>query len=166
MRIGRIALVAAGLLIAAGAFILIVRGFSGPGAGPAAAGADARAAAAPGGGRGEDKAPPPRWQSFLRSDERTAPPRPVVRFARGLANPFDRLASGGGPGKPAPPGFRLEGISTGERPLALLSGHEVREGDTISGFRVARIGRSGVTLTGPGGTRFDLAREVPAGGGR
>jgi hypothetical protein len=153
VSIGRVVLIALGLLIAAGGIFLVVGGFRGAGvSGAVPPAADAQDHH----GRAEEKAP--RWQSFVRPGERNAPLRPVVRFARGLANPFDRPATGGSGGraKPANPGFRLEGISTGTRPVALISGHAVRAGDTISGFRVARIGRSAVTLTGPRGTRLGL----------
>jgi hypothetical protein len=171
MSAGRIALVAAGLLFAAGALFLIVRGFRGEDAGPAAAATSPEAPEkTAAGGRAEEK-PPPRWQSFIRPDERATPPRPVVRLVQDLPSPFDRLpdgggaaASGGGGGaRPASPGFRLEGISFGAQTVALISGHAVRQGDAISGFRVVRIGRSAVTLAGPRGARLDLAL---GGGGR
>jgi hypothetical protein len=167
MSAGRIALFAAGLLIAAGALFLVVRGFRGAAAGPAAA---APEAAAPGahGGKGEEKAPPPRWQSFLRPDERAIPPRPLVHLAQGLPNPFARR-----PGPVAPPsntgvrradpGFRLEGISVGARTMALISGHAVREGDALAGYRIVRIGRSAVTLAGPQGDRLNLTLKGAAG---
>ncbi len=156
MSIGRAALIACGLLIAIGGIFLVARGFGGAAAAsnvnqpgqPAARGSH---------GKAEEKAP--RWQSFVRPGEHAAPPRPVVRIARGLANPFDRLvAAGGGTGRVRleNPGFHLEGISNGAQPVALISGHAVREGDTISGFRVARIGRSAVTLAGPQGARLSL----------
>jgi hypothetical protein len=181
MPAGRIALVAAGLLLGAGALLLIVRGFhaveaeSAPGvaaADPAAAGPGAAAA-----GRGKaGEAPPPRWQSFMRQDEREMPARPVVRLARGLPSPFDRLygRAGGGAARPEGPGLRLEGIAAGAQAVALISGHAVREGGTISGYRVVRIGRRAVTLAGPRGARLDLSLEVPrqlsvppgSGGGR
>lgn len=165
MSAGRIALIAVGFLIAAGALFLVVRGFRGAEAAPAAAAEAPEKTAA--GGRPEEKEPPPKWQSFLRPDERKTPPRPVVRSVQDLPNPFDRLPNGGGGGdggdggesgaKPANPGFRLEGISVGAQTVALISGHAVREGDAISGFRVLRIGRSAVTLAGPQGARLDLA---------
>jgi hypothetical protein len=182
MPAGRIALVTAGLLLGAGALLLIMRGFHAveaepaPGvaaADPAAAGAAGPGAAAAGRGKAGE-APPPRWQSFLRPDERETP-RPVVRLARGLPSPFDRLAGlAGGGARPESPGFRLEGIAAGAHAVALISGHAVREGGTISGYRVVRIGRSAVTLAGPRGARLDLALEVPrqlsapprSGGGR
>jgi hypothetical protein len=156
MSAGRIALIAAGLLVAIGGLVLIVRAFRGADA--AAAAADpVQTAGHPGGGRGQEP-PPPKWQSFLRQDGPAAPPRPVVRLAQGAPNPFDRLATGGvRVSRPENPGFRLEGIAAGTQPVALISGHAVREGGTISGFRVVRIGRSAVTLAGPQGARLDLA---------
>jgi hypothetical protein len=156
MSSGRIAVIAAGLLIAAVAFLLILRGFRGPAAGPAAE-ADQPAAGAAGGGKAQDKAPPPRWQSFTRPDERETPPRPIVRFAQGVPNPFDRLPVASP--KPQNPGFRLEGISAGAQAVALISGRAMREGDTISGFRVVRISRSAVTLAGAQGARIGLTLE-------
>ncbi len=170
MSTGRIVLIAAGLLIAAGALFLVVRGFSGAAAGAAAAPPDETAAGATGGGKAGDKEPPA-WQSFIQPDERDTPPRPVVRFAQGLSSPFDRLpdrlpAAKSGGGRRQDPGLRLEGISVGAQAVALLSGRAVRVGDTVSGFRVVRIGRSAVTLAGPQGTRHELAlREDQAAGG-
>jgi hypothetical protein len=158
MSAGRIVLIACGLLVAIGGIFLIVRGFGGAQAANAGqpGSTDPPAADARGShGKAGEKAP--RWQSFLRPGERETPPRPVVRFARGLANPFDRLATGSVIAKPVNPGFRLEGISAGTQPVALISGHAVREGGTISGFHVVRIGRSAVTLAGPRGNRLDLA---------
>ena len=159
MSAGRIVLIAAGLLVAAGGLVLMMRGFRGADF-PAAASDPAQTAGDAVGGRAQEK-PPPRWQSFLRPDDRATPPRPVVRLAQGVPNPFDRLAGGGGGGgrvaRPENPGFRLQGISAGAQSVALISGHAVREGGTISGFRVVRIGRSAVTLAGPQGNRLDLA---------
>ena len=166
MSMGRIALIAAGVLIAAGALFLIVRGFSGAAASAATTVPGEEAAGAEGGGKKKDKdKAPPGWQSFIRPAERDTPPRPVVRFAQGLSNPFDRLpsaSSGGGARRQENPGLRLEGISVGAQTVALLSGHAVREGDTVSGFRVVRIGRSAVTLAGPRGW-LELGLS-PAGG--
>jgi hypothetical protein len=164
MSTRRIALLACGILIAAAAIFLVVRGFSGaPAAGDAPAGPTASEGRG-GHGKAEEKAP--RWQSFVRPGDPGTPPRPGVRLARGLASPFDRLATGGGGGAPPPPpvnpGLRLEGISQGDRPVALLSGHAVRVGDTLSGFRVTRIDRAAVTLAGPRGARLGLT----LGGGR
>jgi len=160
MSAGRIVLIAFGLLIAAGGIFLVVRGFGGA---AAASNADQPGqpdppAASTRGSHGKAEEKEPRWQSFVRPDEREAPPRPVVRFAKGVVDPFDRPATGGGTGRSRPenPGFHLEGISNGTQPVALISGHAVREGDTISGFRVARIGRSAVTLAGPQGARLSL----------
>jgi hypothetical protein len=156
----RIVLIAAGLLIAVCGLVLIVRAFRGAGA--AAAAADpAQTAGRAVGGRAQEP-PPPKWQSFLRPDEKATPPRPVVHLAQGVSNPFDRLARLAGSvvvraAKPENPGFRLEGISAGAQSVALISGHAVREGGTISGFRVVRIGRSAVTLAGPQGAHLDLA---------
>jgi hypothetical protein len=154
----RIVLVAAGLLLGVAALFLVARGFRGPAAGAAAA---PDTEASEGRGREGEKAPPPRWQSFLRPGESAAPPRPVVRFARGLPNPFERPQ--GAPRPAADPGFQLQGISTGARAVALVSGHAVREGDSLDGYRVVRIGRSAVTLAGPGG-RLDLALRAPGEG--
>jgi hypothetical protein len=153
----RIALIAAGLLIAVCGLVLIVRAFRGADA-AAAASDPAQTAGHAGGGRAQEP-PPPKWQSFLRPDERATPSRPVIHLAQGTPNPFDRLATGGGAraSRPENPGFRLEGISTGAQAVALISGHAVREGGTISGFRLVRIGRSAVTLAGPRGDRLDLA---------
>lgn len=155
MSAGRIALIAAGLLFAIGGLVLIVRGFRGS-AVPAAASEPAQAA--PAGSRGQEP-PPPKWQSFLRPDGPQAPPRPVVRLAQAVPNPFDRLATGRTVKAPKPvsSGLRLEGIAAGAQAVALISGHAVREGGTISGFRVICIGRSAVTLAGPRGNRIDLA---------
>ena len=159
MSKGRIALVAAGLLLGGVALLLMARGLRG-----AAATLPPEPAAPESRGRaGErDKEPPPRWQSFLRPGEKAAPPRPVARLARkGLADPFDR-PQGAAPRPAGNPGLRLQGISNGLRAVALVSGRAVREGDELAGYRVVRIGRSGVTLAGPGG-RVDLAlpaREV------
>ncbi len=157
MSAGRIALIAAGLLIAVCGLVLIVRAFhvadaAAADSAPAPASNDAMR------GRGQEP-PPPRWQSFLRPDEQARPPRPVVHLARTAPNPFDRLATVGGAraAKPENPGLRLEGISAGAEAVALISGHAVREGGTISGFRVLRIGRSAVTLAGPRGNHLDLA---------
>lgn len=171
MSRGRIALIAAGLLITAGAFFLIVRAFGGAAATPETPSAEA-ADAGKAEGQGEDKEPP-RWQSFIRPGEREAPPRPVLRIAQGLPSPFERFpggraGTGAGTGvRQESPGFRLEGISVGAQAVALLSGRAVRVGDTLSGYRVVRIGRSGVTLAGPRGARFDLALQGdgPASGG-
>ena len=162
MSAGRIALLACGILIAVGGIFLLFRGFAGaPAANPAS---DQTAAEGRSGhGKAEEKAP--RWQSFVRPGDPEAPPRPGVRLVRGLSDPFDRLTAGGGGGghaRPKNPGLRLEGISHGTQPVALLSGRAVREGDTISGFRVARIDRSAVTLAGPRGARLGLT----LGGGR
>ena len=171
MSTGRIISIAAGLLIAAGALFLVVRGFRGAPAGAATTAPEEAAAGAPGGGEAGDEAPPG-WQSFIRPDERDTPPRPVVRFAQGLPSPFDRLpdgASGGGVRreKKERPDLRLQGISFGAQAVALLSGRAVRVGDTVSGYRVSRIGRSAVTLAGPQGDRFELAlrEDRPADGG-
>jgi hypothetical protein len=163
MSAGRIALIAAGLLVAIGGLVLIVRAFRGADA-AAAASDPVQTAGHPGGGRAQEP-PPPKWQSFLRQDEHAAPPRPVVRLAQGAPNPFDRLARlagsvGARVSRPENPGFRLEGISAGIQPVALISGHAVREGGSISGFRVVRIGRSVVTLAGPQGARLDLAMGI------
>jgi hypothetical protein len=155
----RLALVAAGLLLGIAALLLVARGFRGL---PAAGGAAPEAAALESHGREGEKAPAPRWQSFPRPGEGAPPPRPVVRFARGVPDPFERPQ--GGAARPAGnPGFQLQGISTGARAVALISGHAVREGDTLAGYRVARIGRSAVTLAGPGG-RLDLALRAPGAG--
>jgi hypothetical protein len=156
MSTGRAVLIALGLLIAAGGIVLVVRGFRGADVAGAVPPDPPAADARDHHGKAEEKAP--RWQSFVRPGERDTPPRPVVRFARGLANPFDRLAAGGSSrrARPENPGLRLEGVSTGTQPVALISGHAVREGDTISGFHVSRIGRSAVTLVGPQGTRLGL----------
>jgi hypothetical protein len=151
---GRIALVAAGLLLGIAALLLVSRGLraaAGGSAVPAAAAPESR-------GRGGEKEPPPRWQSFLRPGEKTAPPRPVVHVALGVSNPFDRPQ--GAPRPAGNPGFRLQGISTGVRAVALVSGRAVREGDSLGGYRVVRIARSAVTLAGPGG-RIDLALRAP-----
>lgn len=162
MSPGRIALLACGILIAAGAVFLISRGFSGA----PAAGAEAPGTPAPEGrgshGKAEEKAP--RWQSFVRPGDPGTPPRPSIHLASRPASPFDRLPTGGSvaPARPANPGLRLEGISRGDQPVALLSGRAVRVGDTLSGFRVTRIDRSAVTLAGPGGARLGLT----LGGGR
>ena len=80
MSTGRVALIALGLLIAAGGIFLVVRGLDGadvavavaPDA-PAAGGREPR-------GRAEEKAP--RWQSFVRPGERATPHRPVVPLPR------------------------------------------------------------------------------------
>lgn len=160
MSAGRIALVACGILIAVGAIFLVSRGFSGT---PATSAGPPAAEAHGSHGKTEEKAP--RWQSFVRPGDPETPPRPGVRLARSLASPFDRLPTGGGGGgpvRPANPGLRLEGISHGDRPVALLSGHAVRVGDILSGFRVTRIDRSAVTLVGPRGGRLVLT----LGGGR
>jgi hypothetical protein len=158
MSAARIALIAAGILIAAVGLVLVARGFRGAQAAVAAS-EPAQTAGGAMGGRVQEP-PPPRWQSFLRPEERATPPRPVVRLAQGVPNPFDRLATGGGgarASRPENPGFRLEGIAAGAQAVALISGHALREGGTISGFRVVRIGRSAVTLAGPQGARLDLA---------
>jgi hypothetical protein len=159
MSAARIALIAAGILIAAVGLVLVARGFRGAQAAVAAS-EPAQTAGGALGGRAQEP-PPPRWQSFLRPDERATPPRPVVHLAQGVPNPFDRLAGGGAPAaravRPENPGFRLEGIAAGAQAVALISGHALREGGTISGFRVVRIGRSAVTLAGPQGARLDLA---------
>jgi hypothetical protein len=156
----RIALVAAGLLLGIAALLLVARGFreaaAGGGAVPDAAAPEAR-------GRGGEKEPLPRWQSFLRPGESAPPPRPAVRFARGLPDPFDRPQSAAAPRPAGNPGFQLQGISTGVRAVALVSGHSVREGDSLAGYRVVRIARSSVTLAGPGG-RLDLALRAPGEG--
>ena len=156
----RIALVAAGLLIGVMALVLMSRGLraaaAGGGAVPDAPAPESR-------GRDKEKEPPPRWQSFLRPGEKAVPPRPVVRLARGVSNPFDR-PQGAAPRRPAGnPGFQLQGISTGVRAVALVSGHSVREGDSLAGYRVVRIARSAVTLAGPDG-RIDLALRAPGEG--
>ena len=166
MSAGRIMLIAGGLLTAAVAFFLVVRGFRGSetaaaAADPAQTSQTAQTAGGAAGGRAQEP-PPPRWQSFLRPEEAAAPPRPVVHLAQAVPNPFDRLASlavsgGARAARPENPGFRLEGIAAGARAVALISGHALREGGTISGFRVVRIGRSAVTLAGPQGARLDLA---------
>lgn len=158
----RIALVAAGLLLGALALLLAARGFRAMPAG----GAAAPDPAAPEGrgreGREGEKEPPPRWQSFLRPGDGAAPPRPVVHFARRLSDPFDRPQ--GATVRPVGnPGFQLQGISTGARAVALVSGHAVREGDSLGGYRVVRIARSTVTLAGPVG-RLDLALRAPGAG--
>jgi hypothetical protein len=148
----RIALFAAGFLIAVLALFLVVRGFRGTAEGPAAAAPEA-AGAAPG-GKSDEKAPPPPWQSFLRPDERTASPspsRPLAHLAVQLPDPFVRAAAAPSVHRAAPPGFRLEGISVGARTVALISGRAVREGEAIDGYRIVRIARSAVTLAGPGG---------------
>jgi hypothetical protein len=160
MSAGRIALIAAGLLVAIGGLVLIVRAFRGADA--AAAASDPVQAAGPTRGGRAQEPPPPKWQSFLRQDGPAAPPRPVVHLAPGVSNPFDRLARLEGSvvvrvSRPENPGFRLEGISAGTQPVALISGHAVREGGMLSGYRVVRIGRSAVTLAGPRGARLDLA---------
>ncbi len=164
MSAGRIALVAAGLLIAAGAVVIVVLGFRGANAG-APAGMDERAAdddstgagvGAGGAAHAEAKAPLPRWQSFMKADPRSTPPRPLVRLARRQPSPFDRAAGGT---RAESPDLRLEGISAGAQTVALISGHAVREGGTIAGFQVVHIGRSAVTLAGPRGTHIDLRRE-------
>jgi hypothetical protein len=157
MSAKRIALIAAGILIAAVGLVLVARGFRGAQA--AVASSDpAQTAGGAMGGRAQEP-PPPRWQSFLRPEETATPRRPVLHLAQGVPNPFDRLATGGGAraARPENPGFRLEGIAAGAQSVALISGHAVREGGTISGFRVVRIGRSAVTLAGPQGSRLDLA---------
>jgi hypothetical protein len=158
MSRGRIALVAAGLLLGVAALLLVSRGLravAGGSAVPEAAAPESR-------GRGGEKEPPPRWQSFLRAGEKAAPPRPVVHVARGVSNPFDR-PQGGAPRPAGNPGFRLQGISTGVRAVALVSGRAVREGDSLGGYRVVRIARSAVTLAGPDG-RIDLALRAPGEG--
>ncbi|HEY3570281.1 MAG TPA: hypothetical protein VGP73_20290 [Thermoanaerobaculia bacterium] len=164
MPAGRIALLAGGLLLALGALFLIFRGFGGGAAAPADAAPETSAAAPAAGGKGE-KEPPPKWQSFMRPDERQAPSRPVVHLAGEVPNPFDRLpaAPAVAAAKTENPGLRLEGISAaGGRPVALVSGHAVREGGTVSGLRVARIGGGTVTLAAPDGGRLELALGAPA----
>lgn len=171
MSKGRIILIAAGLLITAGAFFLILRG----GGGAAAAVPEPAAPGAVSGGKAkeEDKAPP-RWQSFIRPGERDTPPRPVLRVARELPSPFDRLPVAAPPRQAVSvvredPGLQLQGISTGAQTVALVSGQAVRVGDTVSGYRVVGIGRSAVTLAGPQGARFDLSLRKygpESGGGR
>jgi hypothetical protein len=158
MSRGRIVLVAAGVLIGVMALVLMSRGLRGAAAVPEAPAPEGR------GRSGEkEKEPLPRWQSFLRPGEKAVPPRPVVRLARGVSNPFDR-PQGAAPRRPAGnPGFRLQGISTGVRAVALVSGHSVREGDSLAGYRVVRIARSAVTLAGPDG-RIDLALRAPGEG--
>ena len=158
MSATRIAAVALGLLLAAGALVLVLRGLGGT-APVAAAPASAGPETPPAGSRTQEKeSPPPRWQSFQRPDERVAPLRPVIHLAQEVPDPFKRPERRvGGGGRPENPGFRLEGISAGAGAVALISGHAVREGETISGFRVVRIGRSGVALAGPQGARLDLA---------
>ncbi len=157
MSRGRIVLVAAGLLLGIAALLLAARGLRGLAAPAGPAAPDTTAAAER--GRSGEKEPPPRWQSFLRPGESGAPPRPVVRFAQGLSSPFD-LPRKSTPRTASRPDFQLQGISTGDRAMALVSGHAVREGDSLAGYRVVRIGRSGVTLAGPGG-RLDLALRAP-----
>ncbi len=154
MSKGRVLLVALGVLIAAGGVSLVVRGFRGadaagsPPAEPPAAEPRGRH------GKGEQKAPG--WGIFVRPGERATPRRPLVRFARAVADPFDRLPAAPRVARPENPGFRLEGISAGARPVALISGHAVREGGAISGFRVLRISRSAVLLASPRGDRLGL----------
>jgi hypothetical protein len=165
MPAGRIALVAAGLLIAAGAILIVVLGFRGASAG-ASAGMEDRANAdgaegaggAAGDAHAEAKAPLPRWQSFMKADSRTTPPRPLVHLSLRQLSPFARPAGGT---RAESPDLRLEGISAGAETVALISGHAVHEGGTIAGFQVVHIGRSAVTLAGPRGTRIDLRREKP-----
>ena len=159
MSKGRIALVAAGLLLGIAALLLAARGFRSVAPGEAAV--SGTAAPERHSQRGE-KEPPPRWQSFLRPGEKAAPPRPLVRLARSLSDPFDRPQAAA-PRPAGNPGFQLQGISTGARAVALVSGHKVREGDSLAGYRVVRIARSAVTLAGPGG-RFDLALRAPGEG--
>jgi hypothetical protein len=158
MSKGRIALVAAGLLLGLAALLLAARGFRGAAAGGAAV---PDTAAPEGRGRDGEKEPPPRWQSFLRPGEGAPPRRPLVRLARGLSSPFDRPQAVARPA--GNPGFQLQGISTGVRAVALVSGRAVRVGDSLAGYRVVRIGRSAVTLAGPGG-RLDLALRAPGEG--
>jgi|SRR5579872_1444746 len=165
MSTGRAVLVALGLLIAAGGIFLVVRGFRGADAAgslPTLPTLPTPPAAEPRGrhGRNEEKAPG--WGSFVRPGERETPLRPLVRFASGVADPFDRLPAPPRVARPGNPGFRLEGISGGARPVALISGHAVREGGAVSGFRVVRISRSEVLLAGPRGDRLGLR----LGGGR
>lgn len=162
MSAGRIVLFVAGLLVAIGGLVLIVRAFRG--ADTAAATSDpVQTTGHSAGGRGQEP-PPPKWQSFLRPDGQAAPPRPVAHLAPGASNPFDRLATGGvRASRPENPVFRLEGIAAGTQPVALISGHAVREGGTVSGFRVVRIGRSAVTLAGPRGARLDLGMAMGKG---
>lgn len=159
MSRGRIALVAAGLLLGIAALLLAARSLRGLATG---AGAPPDAPAAEGRSRSGEKEPPPRWQSFLRPGESGAPPRPAVRVAQGLSSPFD-LPQKSAPRTAGRPDLQLQGITTGDRAMALVSGHAVREGDSLAGYRVVRIGRSGVTLAGPAG-RLDLSLRAPGEG--
>lgn len=153
MSTGRAVLIALGLLIAGSGIFLVLRGFRGANA--AAIPASLPAADVQG-NRGKTEQEAPRWQSFVRSGE-SAPARPLVRFARGVSNPFDRLATGTAVARPGNPGLRLEGISVGTQPVALISGRAVRSGGTIAGFRVIRIDRSAVLLASPQGTGLVLS---------
>lgn len=191
----RIALVAGGVLIAGGALFLLFQGLGGgapalsgetgaPGAPSSLAGAPAR------GGEGKDKdgkEPPPAWQSFLRPD---APgktvPRPSARLAGPVPSPFVYVAEAPPAveaeksvyaplrlpavqiqsAKLPPAALRLEGVAAGPSPLALISGKVVRAGDTIAGYRVVEVGKSGASLQKPGGARLELAigATVPGSG--
>ena len=171
MTAGRIALVAGGLLLAALALLVIlqaVHGAGGGGAGgqgavggAAAARSDPAAGAAAAGGRRAAETgnqPAPRWQSFERQDG-PPPARPLVHLAHGFASPFDGPAAARGGLRQRPPQLhlQLEGVASGPRPTALISGRVVRAGSRIASFCVTRIAPRSVTLTAPGGARIELA---------
>ena len=176
----RIALVAGGLLVAGGALFLLYRGLGAMGSDPAAsggAGAPPGTAASGAPALGEekkdkdDKAPPPAWQSFLRRDDSaTAVPRPLARLESPVASPFDAVPavaaapapSGEAVREPARPALRLEGVAAGD--LALISGKVVRPGDSIAGYRVVRVGKAGVSLVNPAGSRLELKLGATAAG--
>jgi hypothetical protein len=157
MTPGRILLIGLGLLITVGALFLVVRSFRGMGP-PASP----QAAATPGGAQGEEKGKEkekaaPRWQSFLRPDDRApVPPRPLLHFPTPVASPFHRAPAASPTTPLAAPSLRLEGVSTGDRPAALISGRVVRVGGTIDGYRLGSIGKSRVSLSRPDGERLDL----------
>ncbi|HZF09371.1 MAG TPA: hypothetical protein VFE33_11325 [Thermoanaerobaculia bacterium] len=172
MTPGRLLLVGLGLLIAAGAVVLVARGWSGMSSGSGVGGAaDPQNAGTPppGGGHGDDKEKEkaaPRWQSFTRPDvagvagvadpHNPAVPRPVLHFAAPVASPFHSAPTASAVAPREAPHLRLDGVSPGEHGVALLSGKVVRLGETISGYRLSRIGKSSVSLVNPAGARLEL----------
>ena len=167
MKPGRIILVAVGLLIAAGALTLVIRGFRGStSTADSAGGSDgsteqglgAGSQLGRGGSQGDEEALP-RWQSFTHQLEPEPPERPIRRIDVALENPFDRAFATTELARAA---LRLEGIAPGTPAVALISGRVVHVGDSLASWQVVRIDNHGVSLADSAGQRLELTLGDPA----
>lgn len=150
MSVSRILLVLAGLLVAAGAVFLVVRGIQGfegatsPSAGAGEAGVEES---------GTDKILP-EWEDYAHPGESETPvQRPIEGTGVAIVSPFDQSYARA---KLRALALRLDGVAPGADALALISGQVMRLGDAIDEFRIVRIDKFGVSLANASGIHVDL----------